>query len=32
MAKAVLPGPVRPLGTNMQSSLIFLLGFLWPAS
>jgi chromosome segregation ATPase len=28
MAKAVLLGPVRPHGTNMQSSLIFLLGFL----
>jgi len=28
MAKAVLPGLVRPHGTNMQSSLIFLLGFL----
>ncbi len=28
MAKAVLPGLVRPHGTKMQSSLIFLLGFL----
>jgi len=28
MAKAVPLGPVRPHGTNMQSSLIFLLGFL----